>query len=80
MARICSAGVEPFAFSQGLTMIVLIGLPFGTVSSNCADCGAAAEDEPDELELRAVPIVGSGDPCRGTNSAEGRLVVPVDPP
>jgi hypothetical protein len=58
-------------------MIVLTGLPFGTVSWNCASWGAAACDE---LELRAVPTDGSGAPGRVTNTADGRLVEPDDPP
>ena len=49
MPRIGSAGPEPLSRWHGVTTIVLIGLPAGTLTRNCADCGAPAEE--DELVL-----------------------------
>jgi hypothetical protein len=54
-----------------------MGLPAGTVNSNCAESGAPACGE---LVLCGDPIDGSGVPGAGTKAAEGSALVPAAAP
>ena len=76
--RNCSAGPVSWTFSHGVTTIVRIGLPSGTVSCNCAVIGAAACDEL-ELTLRDCPTGGTAVPGFVTNAADGTSLAGVAP-
>jgi hypothetical protein len=76
--RNCSAGPVSWTFSHGVTMIVRIGLPSGTVNCSCAVIGAAACDEL-ELTLRDGPTGGTAVPGVVTNAADGTWLAGVAP-
>jgi hypothetical protein len=75
--RTCCEGPDGRGFWHGPRTIVLIVLPLGTVSTNCAEFGAPSCGD---LVCDGDPIAGSRVPGSVTKAAEGSSLVPAAAP